>query len=169
MELQQLREEKKLTRKELAERTGISFRSIQDYEQGHKDLASAKGSSLYKLSLALGCTVEDLIGERVLDIEMQQENPKEIYNRLTRYRIEMQKIYDEKYKIAAKWVFKDNQCYLRFMYDGEVVQLPFSALFTKDTIMWLVQAAMMQIESYVEEVEFNKQFHGLGGKLWDET
>ncbi len=38
MNLKTLRELKGISRKELAEQTGLSYRSIQDYEQGHKDL-----------------------------------------------------------------------------------------------------------------------------------
>lgn len=61
MNLRTLRELKGISRKDLAELTGVSFRSIQDYEQGHKELSSAKAETILKMAKALGCTMEDLI------------------------------------------------------------------------------------------------------------
>lgn len=61
--LKKLREEQGLTQKELSELSGINLRSLQDYEQGHKNLASAKGSTLLQLSRSLKCTMEQLILE----------------------------------------------------------------------------------------------------------
>ena len=57
MNLKTLRELKGISRKELADMTGISFRSIQDYEQGHKELSSAKAETILKMAGALGCTM----------------------------------------------------------------------------------------------------------------
>ena len=66
MNLKTLRELKGISRKELAELTGISFRSIQDYEQGHKDLSSAKAETILKMAKALDCSMEDLISDKDL-------------------------------------------------------------------------------------------------------
>lgn len=63
MNLKTFRELKGISRKELADLTGVSFRSIQDYEQGHKDLSSAKADTLLKMAKVLQCTMEDLISE----------------------------------------------------------------------------------------------------------
>lgn len=63
MNLKTLRELRGISRKELAEQTGVSFRSIQDYEQGHKELASAKAETLLRMSRALGCSMETLLSE----------------------------------------------------------------------------------------------------------
>ena len=49
------------TQSELAERSGVSLRSIQMYEQRNKNNNKASADVLYKLSKALGCTMEDLI------------------------------------------------------------------------------------------------------------
>ena len=49
------------TQSELAERSGVSLRSIQMYEQRNKNINKANADVLYKLSKALGCTMEDLI------------------------------------------------------------------------------------------------------------
>ena len=45
----------------LAEKSGVSLRMIQQYEQGAKDINKASGESLVALSRALGCRMEDLL------------------------------------------------------------------------------------------------------------
>ena len=49
------------TQAELAERSGVSLRSIQMYEQRNKNINKASADSMYSLAKALGCTMEDLI------------------------------------------------------------------------------------------------------------
>ena len=49
------------TQAELAERSGVSLRSIQMYEQRNKNINKASADVLYRLSKALGCAMEDLI------------------------------------------------------------------------------------------------------------
>ena len=49
------------TQAELAERSGVSRRSIQMYEQRNKNINKASADSMYSLAKALGCTMEDLI------------------------------------------------------------------------------------------------------------
>ena len=61
--LKLLREESGISRKELAQKCGISFRTLQDYEQGHKDIFSAKAETLFRLSRALDCGMEELLQE----------------------------------------------------------------------------------------------------------
>ena len=46
---------------ELARRSGVSLRSIQMYEQRNKDINKASAETLYRISRALGCTMEDLL------------------------------------------------------------------------------------------------------------
>ena len=65
--LRSIREAKGLSRKEVSELSGINFRSLQDYEQGHKNIASAKGETLYKLSMTLGCSMEELVTGTPID------------------------------------------------------------------------------------------------------
>ncbi len=76
MNLKTLRELKGLSRKELADLTDVSFRSIQDYEQGHKDLASAKAETILKMSNALDCSMEDLISP----VDLSALKPSEIHD-----------------------------------------------------------------------------------------
>ena len=49
------------TQAELAERSGVSLRSIQMYEQRNKDINKASAETVYRISKVLGCTMEDLI------------------------------------------------------------------------------------------------------------
>ncbi len=49
------------TQAELAERSGVSLRSIQMYEQRNKDINKASAETVYRLAKVLGCTIEDLI------------------------------------------------------------------------------------------------------------
>ena len=49
------------TQAELAERSGVSLRSIQMYEQRNKNINNASADTMYRFAKALGCTMEDLI------------------------------------------------------------------------------------------------------------
>ncbi len=49
------------TQVELAERSGVSLRSIQMYEQRKKNINEASAYTMYSLAKALSCTMENLI------------------------------------------------------------------------------------------------------------
>lgn len=49
------------TQSELAEKSEVSLRSIQMYEQRNKDINKASMETVYRLAKSLGCTMEDLI------------------------------------------------------------------------------------------------------------
>ena len=49
------------TQAELAQRSGVSLRSIQMYEQRNKNINKASVETIYSLAKVLGCTMEDLI------------------------------------------------------------------------------------------------------------
>lgn len=59
--LQTMRKNGGLSQKQLADKSGVSLRSIQQYEQRAKDINKAAVDSLLSLAKALGCRVEDLI------------------------------------------------------------------------------------------------------------
>ncbi len=59
--LKRLRLYAELTQKELAEKTGVSQRMIEQYEQNRKDLSHASVITVIKLANALSCDVNDLI------------------------------------------------------------------------------------------------------------
>lgn len=49
------------TQAELSERSGVSLRSIQMYEQRNKNINKANVDTIYRLAKVLGCAMEDLI------------------------------------------------------------------------------------------------------------
>lgn len=59
--LQKLRESRQLNQYELSVIAGISFRTLQHYEQGQRDIKSARAITVYKLAQALQCTMEELM------------------------------------------------------------------------------------------------------------
>lgn len=59
--LKALRENRNLSQSELSAASGVSLRSIQMYEQRINDINKAQAGTVYKLSRAIGCNVEDLL------------------------------------------------------------------------------------------------------------
>ncbi len=59
--LRKIRESRQISQSELAKLSGVNLRSIQLYEQRVNDIDKAQAKTLYKLSLVLGCNVEDLL------------------------------------------------------------------------------------------------------------
>lgn len=57
------------SQRELAEKSGVSLRSIQQYEQRVKDINKASISTLLALAKTLGCQVEDLVEYEIRDAE----------------------------------------------------------------------------------------------------
>lgn len=58
------REEKGLTQATLAEKSGVSLRLIQAYEQGYKDINKAQVVTVLQLAEALECDVYEIINDR---------------------------------------------------------------------------------------------------------
>jgi transcriptional regulator with XRE-family HTH domain len=50
-----------MTQKELAEKAGISLRTLQDYEQGRKSINGAAALTVCKLADELGCEPFELL------------------------------------------------------------------------------------------------------------
>ena len=61
--LKHYRIEAGLSQAQLAEKVGISHRTLQDYEQDRKPLEKAAAITVLNMARTLGCTVEALIGE----------------------------------------------------------------------------------------------------------
>ncbi len=59
--LKLIRESRGLSQAELAKLSDVKLRSIQMYEQKVNDIDKAQAKTLYKLSRALGCNMEDLL------------------------------------------------------------------------------------------------------------
>ena len=53
------------TQRELALRSQVSLRAIQQYEQRQKDINQAAAASLQRISRVLGCRLEDLLERQV--------------------------------------------------------------------------------------------------------
>ena len=60
--LARLRAYSEMTQKMLADRSGVSIRMIEQYEQGRKDLKHASAETVIHLAHALDCSAEELIG-----------------------------------------------------------------------------------------------------------
>ena len=60
-QLARLRAYAGMTQKVLADRSGVSVRMIEQYEQNRKKLDHASCSTVYSLSKVLGCSMEDLM------------------------------------------------------------------------------------------------------------
>ena len=146
MGLRELRKRNHLTQKELAQKSGVNFRSLQDYEQGHKKLTGASGDILLRLTTVLGCTLEDLL---IDDTEGAALLPS---NRVDVSTIQSQRYVCEKYQTAGRWVCSNGKVATMFYYDGKQYVLPFEAVFTPVMLPCLMQAATLQMEAKIEEI-----------------
>ena len=59
--LKRIRNSLGISQSELANKAQVDIRSIQMYEQRNNDINKASAITLYKLSRALGCNIEDLL------------------------------------------------------------------------------------------------------------
>lgn len=59
--LKKYRERAGITQAELSLRTGVSLRTLQDYEQGSKPINKAAAITVYRIAKALGVNIEDLL------------------------------------------------------------------------------------------------------------
>lgn len=150
MGLREIRKSKNLTQRELAKRSGINFRSLQDYEQGHKSLASANGDTLLRLSTTLGCSMEDLLLDDSVGAPLLPANQLDIQA------IQGLRFYCEKYQTAGRWICSNNRISTLFYYDGTAYRLPFQAVFTPAMLPCLMDAAVLQMEAKIEEICFRE-------------
>lgn len=68
--LQAKRKAAGLSQSQLAARVGMSLRTLQYYEQGALDINKAAAGTVYRLAVALECSVEDLLEiDRILETE----------------------------------------------------------------------------------------------------
>lgn len=59
--LQKKRKDAGFSQRELAERSGLSIRSLQYYEQGVLDINKAAAATVFRLAWALGCEMAELL------------------------------------------------------------------------------------------------------------
>lgn len=55
-----------MTQKELSDVTGISLATIRAYEQGNLSVLKAESGNVFRLSRALGCSMEDIVRNNVM-------------------------------------------------------------------------------------------------------
>ena len=193
--LKMIREKRNLSRKELAEQCEISFRTIQDYEQGHKDLSSARAETLFKMSQILNCTMEALLGiddfeisseytarlddkDIVIQPHDEYEIEKQKYRLLAYYMQSIEKdidvflnmiIVSPEYKMNGHWTIKSGRCYVEYLYKGKSVLLPFNLSFTEGMLPWLKEVAGLKIDYDIRCRKYNEQEMIRGGDVWDES
>lgn len=61
MSLKETRKKRELSQSQLSKISGISTRTLQNYEQGTRDINKAEALIVYKLCKALDCSFEDIL------------------------------------------------------------------------------------------------------------
>lgn len=144
--LREIRTSRNLTQRELSQKSGVNYRSLQDYEQGHKKLLSANGDVLLHLSTVLKCSIEDFL------LDDMDGAPLLSSNQLDTELIQAQRFFCEKYQTYGRWIFNNNQISTLFYYEGQRYTIPFSAIFTNLMLPFLKDAAVLQMEAKIEEL-----------------
>ena len=152
MGMKEIRNARHMSQRELAVQSGINYRSLQDYEQGHKKLSSANGDVLLRLSTVLGCSISDLLHPEHLNGAKIHER-----NLVSNDMIQSQRLYCEKYHTAGRWICQDGMLSTFFYYEGIPYYLPFRAYFTPKMLFCLREAAALQIESKIDDILDEKQ------------
>lgn len=60
-DLKKVRESKGISQSQLASQAGINYRTLQQYEQGNRDIHKASVDTVLKLANTLGVKIEDII------------------------------------------------------------------------------------------------------------
>ena len=152
MGIKEIRNARHISQRELAVQSGVNYRSLQDYEQGHKKLSAANGDVLLRLSTVLGCSLSDLLQPEHLNGAKIHER-----NLVSNDMIHSQRLYCEKYHTAGRWICQDGMLSTFFYYEGVPYYLPFRAYFTPKMLFCLREAAALQIESTIDEILDEKQ------------
>ena len=145
--LKELREERGFSRRKLAERSGVNLRSIQDYEQGHKKISSAKSETVYRLSLALGCSADELLELEIVSkkcVETKSEERLQKYHKSLqdmKQKIVEQTIYSEKYHVYGKWILNGKIAYWDLCMRGSLYRFHFRLYLVKRLCrgFWMLQ------------------------------
>ena len=156
MGLQAIRKSRHLTQHALAEMSGINYRSLQDYEQGHKKLSAASGDVLLRLATVLGCGIPDLLLDDVAGAPLMPANTVDISD------IESRVIRCEKYNVSGRWVCRGGKIAVLFYYLGRQYIIPFRAVFRPELMPCLEDAAALMIEIRLDDEHFKE----LGFEEW---
>ena len=115
--------------------SGVNFRSLQDYEQGHKSLSSTNEDVLLRLSTVLGCSTEDLLPDHLKGATIHE------HNQMPDAVIQAQRLYCEKYHIAGRSICRNGTLSTLFYDNGLPYYIPFHAYFTGKLLPNLKEAA----------------------------
>lgn len=61
--LKEMREKKNLSQSQLAEKSGVTLRVIQAYEQGYKDINKGQVVTVLALADALDCNIREILNK----------------------------------------------------------------------------------------------------------
>ena len=61
--LKEIREKKNLSQSQLAEKSGVTLRVIQAYEQGYKDINKGQVVTVLALADALDCNIREILNK----------------------------------------------------------------------------------------------------------
>ena len=149
MGLREIRKSRNMSQRELANMCGINYRSLQDYEQGHKKLMSANGDILLRLSTVLGCSIPELLlADHVTGASLHTGNTVDPAT------IQSQQFFCEKYNVAGRWICGNDSVATMFYFRGQQYFLPFKAVFTPVMLPCLMKAATLQMEAKIEDIHF---------------
>lgn len=70
--LKHVRENAGLSQSQLAKSAGINYRTLQQYEQGTKNINATKLITVYKICNVLGCTLYDILTDDKLVTEIRK-------------------------------------------------------------------------------------------------
>lgn len=62
--IKEIREQKGLTRKELAELSGLHYKKITDYENNYINIENVTIGNLNRIAIALHCTLDELCRDK---------------------------------------------------------------------------------------------------------
>lgn len=151
MGLRETRKSRNMSQSELANMCGINYRSLQDYEQGHKKLMSANGDILLRLSTVLGCSIPELLlADHVTGSSLHTGNTVDPAT------IQSQQFFCEKYNVAGRWICGNDSVATMFYFRGQQYFLPFKAVFTPVMLPCLAEAAALQIEEKIDDILFQE-------------
>ncbi|MDO4961670.1 MAG: helix-turn-helix transcriptional regulator [Eubacteriales bacterium] len=85
MTLKDMRTNCGISQAELARISGINLRSLQDYEQGHKPIEGARGETLYRLSMALGVSIESILRDSCVHVDAYFKDERRSAERIMAY------------------------------------------------------------------------------------
>lgn len=100
--LQRWRKFRQLSQSQLSELSGVSLRTLQDYEQGRKDINKVAGITLYNLAKALECNIEDLLN-------IEREEPVMIKRTIYQVEFENYDKHREDYDSKAYFLFNTEE------------------------------------------------------------